>query len=286
MLRVRSKLEQSYWKRKVEIDAKVLKIDRMIRIPMYFGSGFKLKYKHYLLKHTSISLKPEPFFNRDYSLPEIEVTIDCAEKDINMLNIVILYLVSNTLNPISLIYVISPSNLIERIESEIKKLNILVPILVSDENQIISEEIRSRIKNKFPDRYGWILHQFLTLQQVLNARKKGILSIDCDTILLRPMAFLNNSGTQILMESLEFHAPYYEFLNKIDSNYPVITPTHVTHYSFFQKDIMLSLLKKVNCHSLEMFFDFIDICSNIIFYKKKFYFAKVFQCFTKRNTFF
>jgi hypothetical protein len=116
-------------------------------------------------------------------------------------------------------------------------------IQVKSEDEVISESLRKQIREKFPHRYGWVIHQFITLQQVLSCNIQGILSIDSDTLVLRPMAFLNEESVQVLMESLEYNSSYYEVLNRIHPNFPIKTSSHVTHYSFFQPDIMREIFR-------------------------------------------
>jgi hypothetical protein len=77
------------------------------------------------------------------------------------------------------------------------------------------------------------------------------------------MAFMNNSGVQILMESLEYNKPYYEFLNKISTKYPVESPSHITHYSFFQKELLLGILDQLGIVNLIQIVDFIEMYADL-----------------------
>lgn len=255
----RSNLEISYWNRKIPVGATVSKIDLIARLPMYIGPNFRMKYRSFVKRHKSISLPSEPYFNAEFGLPEIEITIDCARKDLPLVASVIKCAVQNVKNPVNKISVVVPWTDMTLAAEHIQELSGFLPIQLVCEEDILSQELRNKIKKVFPERYGWVIHQFLTLQQVLNSRSQGLLSIDSDTLILRPMAFLNNDKIQVLMESLEYNLPYYEFLNKVNEEYPINTPTHVTHYSFFQKEILEYLFQKIRISSLVEFFDLVEL---------------------------
>jgi hypothetical protein len=239
----RNAIEISYWNRKIKVSAHVMKLDLLFRIPVYVGPNFNHKYTNFLRCHKAISHPAEPFFNSNSNLPEIDITIDCAEKDLDLLGRVIKYAALNVKNPIRQIFVIVPEIDLKRATDVISKLSTTQSIQVKSEDEVISESLRKQIREKFPHRYGWVIHQFITLQQVLSCNIQGILSIDSDTLVLRPMAFLNEESVQVLMESLEYNSSYYEVLNRIHPNFPIKTSSHVTHYSFFQPDIMREIFR-------------------------------------------
>jgi len=206
---------------------------------------------------TAVNHPSFPTFNSDPTLLSIEVTIDCAEKDLPLLPHVIRGVIRNSLNPIRKISVITPTALVASASESLSNFDKNLIAVISEES-IISKALRNSIREKFPKRYGWVLHQFLTLQQILNTTEAGLLSVDSDTVLLKPMAWLNNSGIQVLMESLEYHRPYYELLEKLDPGFSRIFSSHVTHYSFFQKDIFLTILEKIKIRDLSELFDFLS----------------------------
>ena len=243
----------SYWNRKIPINVRVSKIDLFLRIFVYIGPKFFYKFGRFRRAHKALSHPSQPFFNEDFRLPEIEVTLDCAKKDFDMLKIVINHALQNILNPVIRLSVVVPSDSTNTVKAMLSEISESVNLQICSEDEVVSEKIRNNIQRMFPERYGWILHQFLTLQQVLNCRSTGILSIDSDTILLRPMAFVNMNHVQILMESLEYNAEYYSFLNKINPLYPLSPQSHVTHYSFFQPDLMNEIMRKSSIFSLEDF---------------------------------
>ncbi len=259
----REKWEISYWARKIPVTARVSRLDLLSHLPVYIGPGFLRKYKQFIVRHRAISYSPTPYFNDQQGLPAIEITIDCAAKDSNLLSKVIEFAELNVLNPISVISVVVPSSDIEWISEQISKTSYKSPIQILDEDSILEEEIRNKIKVLFPNRYGWVVHQFLTLQQILNSSCLGILSIDSDTLILRPMAFLNSDGIQVLMESLEYNRPYYEFLNRINPVFKIDSASHVTHYSFFQKSLMLGIFEKIGIRTLIDLVDYVELYADL-----------------------
>lgn len=254
----REGIERAYWNRKIPVGAKVSKLDLLFRIPVYAGPRFFAKYKAFLQRHKAISHPPAPFFNNDNFLPEIEITIDCDRKDLPLILDVVSCAEQNIKNPIARIDVVVPAGIFIEACQLIDSGSFSALVLVKNEEEILSSGLRLQIKELFPNRYGWVLHQFLTLQQILNSSCQGILSIDSDTLILRPMALMNSEGVQILMESLEYHRPYYQFLNRVNPKYPIQGPTHVTHYSFFQKEILLDLFKEIEVENLEDLFEYVE----------------------------
>jgi hypothetical protein len=254
----REKWETSFWSRKIPVSAKVSQMDLFFHCPAYIGPDFFRKYGEFRARHKSLSHPSTPFFNEEIDLPAIEITIDCSAKDSKLLVKVIEFAETNTLNPISKIKVVVPGSDFQLISAIIADAVFQSQVLILDEDTLLNKDLRDRIKSLFPNRYGWILHQFLTLQQILNSSSIGILSIDSDTLILRPMAFLNNDGVQVLMESLEYNKTYYEFLNKVNSIFPIKTPTHVTHYSFFQKHLFVGILAQLGISDLMQLVDYIE----------------------------
>lgn len=253
----RSRAEVAYWTEKNKVSGRLKRYDLFFRIPMYIGPNFINKYANFLRCYRALSHPVEPYFNTNESLPEIEITIDCARKDLPLVSKVIECALKNVSNPVSSIHLIVPRVDMDLAGIEVKKLPMRHKVLLKCEDDVLEPSLTQEIRRIFPTRYGWVIHQFLTLQQVLNCQSAGILSIDSDTFILRPMAFLSQDKVQVLMESLEFNPPYYEFLHKVDAKYPLNTASHVTHYSFFQPEIFRELLNLLNVQDLTHIFNLI-----------------------------
>jgi hypothetical protein len=221
------------------------------------------KLKNLGRKLNSILHPLVPTFQDDSELPEIILTIDCAEKDLLHLNLVINNSLRNVLNPVKMVEIIVPKNILTLCTDIIQSFEFSVPVRVKCEEAVLSLQLLSKIRKYYPDRAGWLIHQFLTIQQVINNKHvAGVLSVDSDTFLLSPIAWLSKSGEQVLMESLEWHSPYYTFLHQIHPEFKSLNRSHVTHHSFFQPTILLSIFSKLGIDNLDTLFDLVLEKSN------------------------
>lgn len=247
--KILSRCDHIYWSRKEKIGARSNSIAKELLALGYFGPKYGMARKTILRKYRAVNLPSTPKFISESKFPSIAVTIDCGPKDIHLIDEVIRRTIVNSINPISSIYVVCP---IENKNQILKKIGGRYEGLVEviDENKVLSYELRNRITELFPNRYGWVLHQFSTLQQVLSLDVRGVLQLDADTLLLRPIAFMSESGSQILMESLEFHQPYYDILQLLDPGLKPFPGSHVTHHSFFQRTLLLQILRKIEVVTL------------------------------------
>ena len=178
----------------------------------------------------ALSLKSEPLATEP-SLPEISIFVACIEKDLYLLPEVLVNAVKNSLNPIRNISVIVPRN--TRIElSNFKSIH--EPIQFINEEEVISESIRNKLMDRFEGRYGWVLQQLLTIIHVMKSDDSGILVINADTLILRPQVWLLENEVQILMESYEFHKPYYDFLRRFNLDERNFKSSHITHHMLMQ----------------------------------------------------
>lgn len=166
-------------------------------------------------------------------LPEIEVFTACVAKDMQLLPTILLNAVLKSANPVSGITVVTTPDLIE---TRIEINGILVNFV--DENTLIAEEMRSALRARFGNRYGWVLQQLLTLKHVLNSSSRGVLVVNADTFITRKQIWLNDLDEQPLMCSYEYNTFYYEFLAHY--NFPVNQHkcSHITHHMLMQPDKM------------------------------------------------
>jgi hypothetical protein len=63
-----------------------------------------------------------------------------------------------------------------------------------------------KIKEYFPQKYGWVLQQFLTIEQVINSQFAGVLQINSDTLILKPVLWLDYDENQPLFVSSEYNS--------------------------------------------------------------------------------
>lgn len=257
---IRTRAENKYFLSKISLDNKSNLFERLLFLILYIGNDFFFSYKEFKRKCYAVNLPILPsFFNEE--LPEIELTIDCVKKDLPLLRHVITYALENSVNPIKHISIVTPRILIPEVTECLQKLKFFERISVIPENEIVCDTLINRIREVFPDNSGWVLHQFLTLQQILNSRTGNILSLDADTIILKKFVCVDSNRRQILMESLEYNNAYYDFLFKA---FPQLSSvrrsSHITHYSFFQKTFFLQILDHFGVANLHQLFDF--VCSH------------------------
>jgi hypothetical protein len=128
-------------------------------------------------------------------------------------------------------------------------------IEVKSEDDILNYRISEKIKEYFPQKYGWVLQQFLTIEQVINSQFAGVLQINSDTLILKPVLWLNYDGIQPLFVSSEYNRPYYQLLNKINNKFPIDTHSHITHHMMFQPKFLRAIMNKSNLSSTEHLLD-------------------------------
>jgi hypothetical protein len=175
--------------------------------------------------------------------PTIEIIINSVKKDFPLLNYVIKYAVMNSLNKVAEVKVIVPPDQIDLCRTFV--MTNICKISIVSENEFLSKSIREKIYKNFPDRYGWVLQQFITLDFVLKSKVSGVLQVNSDTFLLRPTRWLDSNFKQILSCSPEYHKPYYLLLNKLNPLFKIKTDPHVTHHMLFQPKFLQKIL--VNC---------------------------------------
>lgn len=115
-------------------------------------------------------------------------------------------------------------------------------VILICEDSILPAQVFTRLKDKFGNRFGWALQQFLKLAFILNSSSDGVLVVDADTILLERRNWLSSNGEQILTPSDEYNKSYYEYLASI--NISGINPplTFVSHHMLMQPSILCEAL--------------------------------------------
>jgi hypothetical protein len=176
-------------------------------------------------------------------LPSIELLLIVAMKDFVTLPVAISKAVKNSLNPISVIRIVTPHDAIVECEKVIKNLEVSIPICIDDEDEVFSLVRRLEMKELFGRKYGWGLQQFLTVESVLKSSSSGVLALNADTMILRPQVWLDSNFVQILFQSSELHLPYYRVLKSVFPNLEVQKLSHVTHHMLFQPDLLREIFR-------------------------------------------
>jgi len=189
------------------------------------------------------------------TIPDIELLTVVSGKDIDTLPLSLLSATENSFNKVKKIVVICPEkdlDLIKEVIYDLKK----VEIEIVNEDTLIVSEIRTALREKFGPRYGWVLQQLLTVQYVLNSTSAGVLTINSDTILTRKQLWINEFGEQILMQSHEWHVPYYALLRKMGLKMGRNRKSHITHHMLMQPKLLRAIFKNLgleDLHDLALF---------------------------------
>ncbi len=186
------------------------------------------------------------------SMPSIEVLSVALRKDFGILPISLESIVKSSLNNIDQISVISPRNDISEFVTEDTRFEIFgTEVKFIPEELVISENSRQRLQAMFGSRYGWVLQQLLTVKFCLDSNARGVLVVNADTVLLKELQWLDKFGNQVLMPSLEFHPPYYDFLNRAFGNSKNPKFTFITHHMLIQPDKLRAIFSKLKIGDID-----------------------------------
>ena len=173
--------------------------------------------------------------------------------------------VKNSINPISRVVIAVPEHQYEStrqyfFNSENHKIIQVIP-----ENQLVSPAVIELIKQKSPERFGWILQQVLVASFILNTQSENVLIVDSDTLIIRPQLWIDKFKTQILMPTFELHLPYYWFFHHVSSKYPKPRRSFVSHHMLVQTSIFREAYSVFDGDifiALERAFSFSDMSDN------------------------
>lgn len=193
-------------------------------------------------------------------LPEIDVLIVVAGEDIKILAECIEHAIRNSKNQISKITIICREAEIETCEVEILEVSTEIPIEIINENNVIDVVSRKLLLEYFPNRYGWVLQQTLATQWILESTAKGVLLLDADTFVIRPVTWLERDGRQKMSCSTELNSPYYVFLGKLFKNRFWPEFTFVTHHMLFQPNVLREIFREFKIENVANLIEF--ICAN------------------------
>lgn len=124
---------------------------------------------------------------------------------------------------------------------------------VISEEKYFEKSTVSLIKNKIPERFGWVIQQFLKLEAVLESKENNVLIIDSDTILTQKREFVFKNKKQLLLPSDEFNIDYYRNLQMLFGLKTSSKYSFVSHHLLFQKDVLAEILQNSKCQSIDDF---------------------------------
>lgn len=198
---------------------------------------FILANRFYQLK-----IRKRKAFENEIRYPSSNVPIDVilptVAKDLEVLPYCIKGILENVKHPISSIKIIA-SNSPEIVDfcrkNNYKYIdeNSVLPIKKSDINYIVCGK----------DRSGWIFQQFLKYAHHLSD-EKYYLTVDTDTVLIRPQTYIRDGKTLVLKGDDHF-PPYIRMIRKLLGYGPLISKSLVCHQNFFSKTELIKLKQAI-----------------------------------------
>ena len=196
---------------------------------------------------------PDPLKQDLGLLPNIDVLIPVAGKDVKHLDLVLSNLQKFCLNPINTIYIVTPNKngLDIKISNNIK--------IISD-SEFLSIDIESLKKNQ-PDCYNWCVQQLIKLNSIKVINADYILWLDSDTLINNYRTFVTKNH-QLEIISDEFHRPYFVGLKKSFSfKIPIIRFSRVSHHALINTKVFKMFEDEYNIKSIN---DWLNVILNSI----------------------
>lgn len=195
----------------------------------------------------TLSLPIDPLRGAPGTLPAIEVTIPCGPGDVDVLPLAVQGAFRGSSNPIKTIRVVVPGHIRPAV---VKAVGSSAEVV--DENDIVSPALVSRLARRFPARRNWVLQQLVKVASVLGSDSAGVMILDADTTLMSPRTWLTAAGTQILTPTIEWHAPYYNFLEDVSNGeWPCPEFSFVPHHMLCQPGVLVEILASVGLRSVD-----------------------------------
>ena len=172
---------------------------------------------------------PDPLNKGEWAnsqLPNVDVVIPVAQKDIVLLKRVISGLNENCRNPVKNIHIITPDpNQIDfQLDDKTK---------IYSDFQYLKIDLKSKLSH-IPEVVGWVTQQMIKIQSVKYSKEKYILWLDADTILNSPRSF---ATSQVIVDlvSDEFHPPYFRGLKAcFGFKFPPFRLSRITHHTIIE----------------------------------------------------
>lgn len=203
------------------------------------------------LRFTKVNRIPSSIISFKGELPSISILLVVAQKDFDKLINCIKQIVKHSLNPITKIEIVVPYSDVASCMKILEHINLDIPLKVLNEDEIISADLRNKMKQGLKHKYGWAIQQLLTLNIVFRSDSDGVLAVNADTFILRDQVWLNERFVQVLFRASEYHSPYYQLIKKIFPNLELVRYSHVTHHMLFQPQLLRDFLAKSGYLNLE-----------------------------------
>lgn len=189
--------------------------------------------------------------------PGIDLIWVAERKDFKTLTLSIRLAIRHTLNPVNSITVIVPETQITECREHINRQDSKFEVKIISEFEIIPPILIDKIKSRFPEKFGWILQQFLKLESVEKSKSAGVLIIDADTMLLEDRLWLDQELNQILMTAPWQHEPYFSFLRKLGLFTGKSRYSFVTHHMLMQPQVLQEAILNSGFKNMRRFVEFL-----------------------------
>jgi Family of unknown function (DUF6492) len=137
-----------------------------------------------------------------------------------------------------------------------EKLQKNYPVIPLDENDIIPDvhlqSIAEFIENAGQNRVraGWYFQQFLKMSACfLPGISDYYLIWDADTIMLKPISFLNEKNQVLINPSSEYHLPYFDTYYKIIGKTRSVNFSFINEHFFVNNNYMKELITAIEEHA-------------------------------------
>lgn len=171
----------------------------------------------------------------------IDLVIPVCEKDLEILPLALEGARRQVQHPIAAIYIVAaPSPVVEQFCRE-------HDCRFVDETTVLGYDARSlqvKIEPSGRDRSGWIFQQLLKLSGRVG-ESDYFLTLDSDHILLRPHTFLTEDRRTLFYGSREYHAPYYENMQRLIGLEASSRLSYVAHKMLFSRKELAELRRTI-----------------------------------------
>ena len=182
---------------------------------------------------------------KEKDLPEIDLAIVFAYKDVELVPAAVLAAVHFSANPIKVVRLVTPSldppavqESIGKVEQASLRMNFSLEVY-DDASLLGTERLRDLRSHQVPDRsLSWVTQQLLKLSAVLKSSQRATLIVDADTILLKRRTWLAKDGRQILMAPEWFRSLWTEDVERFLGLKKTLPFSFITHHQLMQRNIV------------------------------------------------
>lgn len=199
--------------------------------------------KNEVAKFISINSFSESPLELRVPLPELEILVPAAAKDLEISKLTVISALQTSLNPISKITLVVPQKDLDLFQEYFKELE-LDSLIILDEEELVGSDLLLRIRNQYGNRAGWVLAEFIKYIFISKSEKLGVLVVDADTILTSNRVWLTQDLKQNVFPVFEYHQHYFDFLHFLGVPMTDTEQSYMSHYMLFQPSIYREMIQE------------------------------------------